>query len=284
MIHTSKQLKDKIRNISKGDNNVAKALIRTFIMERFLERVSLSRYRDNFILKGGMLVASLVGIDMRATMDIDTTVKALPLNETDAERIISEICAIPLEDGVIFRITSVTNIMTDFEYPGIRMMLEATLDRMRQSIKLDISTDDVITPSAIEYEYKLMFEERTISLLTYNTETLLAEKIQTIFARGVANTRLRDFYDVYGIIKMGADAISKNVLKDAFHATCKKRETIFSEEEMKDTLTKITTSEIMAQMWEQFRKKNFFVGDLQWDEVLQEVMKTMDMYIFAVNQ
>ncbi len=284
MIHTSKQLKDKVRNISKGDNNVAKALIRTFIMERFLERVSLSKYRDNFILKGGMLVASLVGVDMRATMDIDTTVKALPLNETDAERIISEICAIPLEDDVTFRITSVTNIMTDFEYPGIRMMLEATLDRMRQSIKLDISTDDVITPSAIEYEYKLMFEERTISLLTYNTETLLAEKIQTIFARGIANTRLRDFYDVYGIIKMDADKISKAVMQEAFRATCEKRDTIFSEEEMKDTLAKIVASKAMAQMWEQFRKKNFFVGDLQWDEVLQEVMKTMDMYIFVVNQ
>ena len=123
MIHTSKQLKDKVRNISKGDNDVAKALIRTFMMECFLERVSLSKYRNNFILKGGMLVASIVGVDMRATMDIDTTVKALPLNENDAERIISEICSIPLEDGVTFSITSVTSIMTDFEYPGIRMML-----------------------------------------------------------------------------------------------------------------------------------------------------------------
>lgn len=227
MIHTSKQLKDKVRNISKGDNDVAKALIRTFMMERFLERVSLSKYRNNFILKGGMLVASIVGVDMRATMDIDTTVKALPLNENDAERIISEICAIPLEDGVTFSITSVTNIMTDFEYPGIRMMLEATLDRMRQSIKLDISTDDVITPSAVEYDYKLMFEDRTISLLTYNTETLLAEKVQTIFARGIANTRMRDFYDVYSIVKMNVEKIDKDVLISAFHATCEKRETVF---------------------------------------------------------
>lgn len=135
MIHTSKQLKDKVRNISNGDNDVAKASIRTFMMERFLERVSLSKYRNNFILKGGMLVASIVGVDMRATMDIDATVKALPLNENDAERIILEICAIPLEDGVTFSIISVTNIMTDFEYPGIRMMLEATLDRMQTEYK-----------------------------------------------------------------------------------------------------------------------------------------------------
>ena len=123
-------------------------------MEHFLERVSLSRYNDHFILKGGTLVASIVGVNMRATMDIDTTVKALPLNEEDIRRIISEICAIPIEDGVSFQITSVSNIMEDFEYPGIRLMLEAVLERMRQPIKIDISTNDVITPAAVEYNYK----------------------------------------------------------------------------------------------------------------------------------
>ena len=279
MIHKSKQLKDKVRNISKGDNEVAKALIRIFMMERFLERVSLSKYKNNFILKGGMLVASIVGVDMRATMDIDTTVKALPLNEADAERIITEICEIPLEDGVSFKITSVTNIMTDFEYPGIRMMLEATLERMRQPIKLDISTDDVITPAAVEYEYKLMFEDRTISLLSYNTETLLAEKMQTIIARGLANTRMRDFYDVCGIVRLNADKIDYNLLVEAFQATCKKRETVFSISEIEDTLSKIKNDEPLAKMWEQFRKKNFFVGDLQWEETLQEVLHIMGKLI-----
>lgn len=272
MIHTAKQLKDKVRNVSKGDNEVAKALIRIFMMERFLERVSLSKYKNNFILKGGMLVASIVGVDMRATMDIDTTVKALPLNEAEAERIITEICEIQVEDGVSFRITSITNIMTDFEYPGIRMMLEATLERMRQSIKLDISTDDVITPAAVEYEYKLMFEDRTISLLTYNTETLLAEKMQTIVARGIANTRMRDFYDVCGIGKMNIDKIDYSILSESFQATCRKRETVFSKEEITDTLSKIMYDVSLAQMWEQFRKKNFFVGTLQWEDVLSEVL------------
>ena len=272
MIHTSKQLKDKVRNISRGDNEVAKALIRIFMMERFLERVSLSKYKNNFILKGGMLVASIVGVDMRATMDIDTTVKALPLNEVDAERIITEICEIRLDDGVSFKITSVTNIMTDFEYPGIRMMLEATLDRMRQPIKLDISTDDIITPAAVEYEYKLMFEDRTISLLSYNMETLLAEKMQTIITRGLANTRMRDFYDVCGIARVNADKIDYSLLVEAFEATCKKRETVFSKLEIEDTLSKIENDKRLAEMWEQFRKKNFFVGDLQWREVLQEVL------------
>lgn len=281
MIHTSKQLKDKVRNISKGDNDIAKVLIRTFMMERFLERVALSKYRNNFVLKGGLLVASMVGIDMRATMDIDTTVEALPLNEIDAEKIVSEISEIEVDDGVQFRITSVTTIMEDFEYPGIRMMLEATLDRMRQPIKLDISTDDVITPMAIEYDYKLMFEDRSISLLSYNTETLLAEKIQTILSRGIANTRMRDFYDVYGIIGIKEDKIDKEILIEAFHATCEKRETVFSYEETKSMLNKISDNEAMAQMWEQFRKKNFFVGDLTWTEVSARVISKMKQYIIV---
>ena len=279
MIHTAKQLKDKVRNVSKGNNEIAKSLIRIFMMERFLERVALSKYKDNFILKGGMLVASIVGVDMRATMDIDTTVKSLPLNEKDAERIVKEICEIPLEDGVSFRIVSVTNIMTDFEYPGIRMMIEANLDRLRQPIKLDISTDDVITPAAVEYEYKLMFEDRTISLLSYNTETLLAEKIQTTIARGLANTRMRDFYDVCGITRLNVEKIDYVLLIEAFQATCKKRETIYSKEEIEDILLKIKNDKHLFEMWEQFRKKNFYVGDLQWEDVLQEVLHTMSKLI-----
>ena len=149
MIHTSKQLKDKVRNISHSDNQIAQMLIRNFIMERFLERVSVSRYRNNFILKGGMLVASLVGIDTRATMDIDSTLKALPLNKEDAVRIVNEIIDIHIEDGIRFEIVKVVEIMTDFEYPGVRMVLEARLDRLKQRIKIDLSTDDVITPAAI---------------------------------------------------------------------------------------------------------------------------------------
>ena len=180
MIHTSKQLKDKVRNISHGDNQTAQMLIRNFIMERFLERVSISPYRNNFILKGGMLVASLVGSDTRATMDIDSTLKALPLNEEDAVRIVNEIIRIHVEDGISFEVVKSAEIMTDFEYPGVRLVLEARLDRLKQRIKIDLSTDDVIAPAAIRYSYPLMFEERSIELMTYTPETLLAEKIQTI--------------------------------------------------------------------------------------------------------
>ncbi len=271
MIHTSKQLKDKVRNLTLGDNDKAKMLIRNFMMERFLERATLSKYRNNFILKGGMLVASMVGVDMRATMDIDTTVKALPLNEQDAERIIREICEIPVEDGVTFEITSVKRIMEDFDYPGIRMMLEAKLERMRQSIKIDISTDDVITPSAVEYEYKLMFEDRTISLLTYNLETLLAEKLQTILARGLANTRLRDFYDVYELMSKYGEDLDPSTMRQAFMATCRKRETEFEQVEAEEILTVIQKDVGLADMWNRYKEKNYYVEELAWEDTLAKI-------------
>lgn len=269
MIHTAKQLKDKVKNLSGGNSDVAQTLIRNYIMERFLERVSLSEYRNNFILKGGMLVASIVGVDMRATIDIDTTVKALPLNEQDTRRIIEEICNVEIEDGVSFHITSVKEIMEDFDYPGIRMMIEANLERMRQSFKIDISTDDAITPGAVDYEYKLMFEDRTISVLTYNLETLIAEKIQTILARGLANTRMRDFYDVYEIMTVKADQVEMKTLKEAFDATCKKRETAFEKEKMESILEKIETDSGLAEMWGRFKKAYYFVGELDWELIVR---------------
>lgn len=267
MIHTANQLKDKVRNLSGSDSDIAQTLIRNYMMERFLERISLSEYKNNFILKGGMLVASLVGINIRATMDIDTTVKALPINEADSKRIVEEICKVPLDDGITFKIMSTKRIMQDFDYPGIRIKLEAGLGRLRQPIKIDISTDDAITPDAIEYEYKLMFEDRSISLLTYNLETLLSEKIQTMVNRGLTNTRLRDFYDIYEVLQVKGDQIDTETLKDAFSATCNKRQTIFDGYEINNTLNLICNDEGMAKLWENYKEDNYFVGELDWNEV-----------------
>ena len=284
MIHTAKQLKDKVKNMSGGNGEVAQALIRTYFMERFLERVSVSEYRNSFILKGGMLVASIVGVDMRATMDIDTTVKALPLNEKDARAIIERIGELQLEDGVTFKITSVKEIMEEFDYPGVRMVIEANLERMRQPFKIDISTDDAITPGAVEYKYKLMFEDRSISVLSYNLETLLAEKMQTILARGLANTRMRDFYDVYEIMNSKADQISFDVLKKAFAATCMKRETSFGEEEVRETLDKIKDDSGLEEMWNRFKRVNYFVDDLPWGEISETIVDNIEKISFFSDQ
>ena len=271
MIHTSKQLKDKVRNISHGDNQTAQMLIRNFIMERFLERVSISPYRNNFILKGGMLVASLVGIDTRATIDIDSTLKVLPLNEEEAVRIVNEIIRIHVEDGISFEIVKAAEIMADFEYPGIRLVLEARLDRLKQRIKIDLSTDDVITPSAIRYSYRLMFEERSIELMTYTPETLLAEKIQTILARGITTTRMRDYYDVYEIVVGNKVSIDKEVLAEAFTATCMKRKTIFGSEQIEKIVSEISVDEGLLNLWDLYKNDNFYVGDIKWTVVCEAV-------------
>src|SRR5665647_2822450 len=155
-----------VRNMSGSDSNKAQALIRNFIMERFLERISLSEYKNNFILKGGMLVSAVMGIDVRATMDIDTTVRALPLTLSEARKVVENIIAVYVPDGVSFSITKSSEIMEGHEYPGLRFMLEARLDNMKQTIKSDISTGDVITPAAVMYSYQLMFENRTIPILS----------------------------------------------------------------------------------------------------------------------
>ena len=219
MIRSATQLKAKVRNISGGDSTKTQTLIRNFIMERFLERIALSPYRNNFILKGGMLVSAVIGLDTRATMDIDTTVKFLELSKDNMIKIVEEIIAVEIPDGVHFSITKVTDIMEEHDYPGIRFMLEATLDNLRQAIKIDISAGDIIVPGAVEYSYKLMFEDRTISFWTYNLETLLAEKMETIMARGTANTRMRDFYDIHVISRQ--ETIDLTIFKKAFLATIK---------------------------------------------------------------
>ncbi len=197
MIHTSRQLKDLVRNLSKGNSTKAQIIIRNYVMERFLERLSLSDYRNNIVLKGGALIAAMVGLDNRSTMDIDTTLKNFPLDEATAKNIVEKIISIQIDDSINFEIKSVSTIMDESDYTGIRVTLDTTLENMHTPLKIDFSTGDVITPREMMYSFRLMFEERTISVLAYNLETVLAEKLETLFTRGTANTRMRDFYDIY---------------------------------------------------------------------------------------
>ena len=271
MIATSMQLKAKIRNLSGGDNDRALVLIRTFIMERFLERVALSPYKDKFILKGGMLVAAMVGLEARATMDIDTTMQALPLTMQGARKVIEEIIRTDVQDGVSFTVTKASEIMEEHDYPGIRFMLEASLDNLRQVIKIDISTGDVITPHPVSYSYRLMFEDRVISLWSYNLETLLGEKLETIMARETANTRMRDFYDVHVLTRQAA--IDYRVLRDAFMATSRKRGTTDMLSRFDAILDEIRSDPAMLAMWEKYRRDNFFVGELTWGEANESVKR-----------
>lgn len=281
MIKTSTQLKAKVRNLSGSDTRKAQTLIRNYIMERFLERIALSQYRNNFVLKGGMLVAAVVGLPSRATMDIDATVKSLRLTGTNAAKMVEDIIAVRIPDGLQFRITKITDIIEEHDYPGIRVMLEASLDTMRQTIKVDISTGDIITPDVVEYSYNLMFEERAISLWTYNLETLLAEKLETIMTRGTANTRMRDFYDIHILYYQAA--FDMTVLKKAFLATSEKRHTSSQIPDFMNVLHTIESDDHMKTQWERFKENSFYVGEISWAEVMKSVKALTESVVNTIR-
>lgn len=177
MIKTARQLKDLIRNLSKKNAADAQILMRNYMMERFLERISLSSYRDKFILKGGMLVAAMVGLDARSTMDLDATVKGANVSVEDVENMMAEIIAVPIDDGVTFQVKSISEIMDEAEYPGIRVTMTTLFDGVRTPLKIDISTGDAITPKEVRYSFKLMLEDRSIDVWAYNLETVLLSLI-----------------------------------------------------------------------------------------------------------
>lgn len=272
MIKSATALKANVKNIANNNSKMAQAYIRLFFMERFLERVSKSRYKEQFILKGGMLVSSMIGMSLRTTMDIDTSIEALPLSMDKMQEIIDEIINISIEDNVTFEIASIETIMDEFDYPGIRIHMLGHLDKINQPIKIDISTDDVITPKAVEYSYPLMFEKREIALFTYNAETLLAEKMQAILSRGITNTRMRDFYDLYELIQI--IDFSWDVYKNAFDKTCEKRKTIYEKEEAMRIMKEVASDSDMENRWGQFRKKNDFVGDIMYKQLMDALMET----------
>lgn len=255
---TPEQIKGRIKSVAKQNNADARTLMRIYMMERFLERLAQSEYRDNFIIKGGILVTAMIGVAHRSTMDIDTSMKNLNLSAEDALRVVNQVKDIDLDDGVSFDVKDVSNIMDEMEYPGIRVTMNANVGRLITPLKIDISTGDVITPRAIEFNYDLLLEDRSISLWSYNLETILAEKLQTVLARGILNTRMRDFYDIRMLLDTYEDKVNKAVLKDAFAATCKKRGTDHLQEQAEEIIKIIEADEQLQVLWrayDQLRKR-----------------------------
>ena len=273
MIHTSRQLKALVRDLSKGDSTRAQIIIRNYVMERFLERLSISPYRDNLILKGGTLVAAMVGLDNRSTLDVDATIKNLPLTEESVRKIVGEITSAPINDGMVFEIKSVAPIMDDAESPGIRVSLDTALETMRTPLKIDFSTGDVITPREVSYSFKLLFEDRTISILAYNLETVLAEKLETLLARGTANSRMRDFYDIFALEQSQSDNIDRALLKAAFANTSEKRGSTAVMADMDVILDEVESSPEMMALWLNYQRKFEYASDIGWDEVMRAVRK-----------
>ena len=273
---TPEQIKGRIKSVAKQNNADARTLMRIYMMERFLERLAQSEYRDNFILKGGILVTAMIGVAHRSTMDIDTSMKNLNLSAEDALRVVNQVKDIDLDDGVSFEVKDVSNIMDEMEYPGIRVTMNATVGRLITPLKIDISTGDVITPRAIEFNYALLLEDRSIRLWSYNLETILAEKLQTVLARGILNTRMRDFYDIRMLLDPYEDKVNKAVLKDAFAATCKKRGTDHLQEQAEEIIKTIEADEQLQVLWRAYQKKYAYAADIDYASVISGVRKLMD--------
>lgn len=273
MITTARQLKDLIRNMSKKKSADAQILMRNYMMERFLERISLSEYKNQFILKGGMLVAAMVGLDARATMDLDATIKDTNVSVEDVEMIISKIISIPLNDGVLFRIKRISEIMEEADYPGVRVSMETKFDGVITPLKIDISTGDIITPREIKYKFNLMLENRTIEVWAYNLETVLAEKLETVISRNVTNTRMRDFYDIYILQKLYGEQLSKDVLRDALVATAKKRETLeqIETEDIDEVFDEIQSSSVMENLWKAYQRNYSYSADIPWHTIMKSI-------------
>ena len=270
------QLKALIKNLAKEKCISAQLVLQNYMLERFLERISLSSYRDNFIIKGGFLIASMVGLDTRATMDMDATIKGYPVKEDSIRKMIEEILGIPIEDGITFRLQSIHEIREDDEYSGYRASLIAEYGRMAVPLKLDITSGDKITPREIEYSYKLMWENRSISILAYNLSTILAEKLETILSRADQNTRPRDYYDVYILTKLQGENIDDKTLSLALSATAEKRGSAHLLSQFRDILSTVKSSSIMKIRWENYQKDFDYAKGIEFEECCNAIISLLE--------
>jgi predicted nucleotidyltransferase component of viral defense system len=270
------QLKAVVKNIAKEKSISAQLILQNYMMERFLERISVSIYKDNFIIKGGFLIASMVGLDSRATMDLDATIKRYPMNKETIQKMVGEVIKIDLEDDITFTFRSIGEIREGDEYTGYRVALSANYLPMAVPIKLDITSGDKITPREIEYEYKLMLEERSIRVLAYNLATILAEKLETVISRGDQNTRSRDYYDIYILTKLQEENIDLESLMFALQATTKKRGSTDVVKQYRQIMEVVRSSEAMVRQWDNYRKNFDYADNIEFSETCNAVVRLMD--------
>jgi hypothetical protein len=275
-VKNAMQLKAIIKNIAKNKNISAALVLQNYMLERFLERVSLSRYHDNYIIKGGFLIASMVGLDSRATMDMDATIKGYPVNEEAIRKMVEDIIAVHVEDAIHFCLKSVREIREGDEYTGYRVALTADYEKMAVPLKLDITTGDKITPREIEYSYKLMMEDRSIRVLAYNLSTILAEKLETVVSRGNQNTRPRDYYDIYILSKLQAKNIDVDSLKAALSATTAKRGSSELMMQYAEIMRTVKSSDVMKRQWDNYRKNFDYAAGIEFEETCDAVVAMMD--------
>ena len=267
-------LKAKIRNIAKSKNLPAQVILQNYMFERLLNRLSASEYKEKFVLKGGMLVAAIVGIDNRATMDLDTTLKNLPLTPEAIEKALNEIFEIDLNDDVEFKFKGISPIREDDIYGGYRVALDAIYETIVTPMTIDVSTGDVITPEAVKYNFTGIFDgELTFEVWAYNIETVLAEKIETILRRSMFNTRPRDFYDAYILIT--TQNFDKATFTEALDKTIEHRGTRNQINDFGSTMEIVSESADLRRMWINYQSQFPYAKDISFEEVCNSIMELL---------
>lgn len=269
------QLKAFIKKKAKEKNVSAQLVLQNYMLERLLERISLSPYKNNFILKGGFLISSIVGIDERTTMDLDTTIKGFTLTHESILNIFNEICSIDIEDDVEFEVANVADIRKTGDYPGIRVFMKANYPPISVPLTVDVTTGDIITPKEIEYSLDLLFDERSISILAYNLETILAEKIETVLSRNIASTRPRDYYDLYTLYVFHGNTCDRKVLRTALENTTNKRGSKHILNDYLEIIQEIRNSDELNAIWKKYSKEYECAKDISFEETCNILEKIM---------
>lgn len=268
---TPEQLKGSIRSMAAKKNLRAQEVLQMYLFERVLERLANSPYQKNFILKGGLLISSMIGISERTTMDLDTTVRGIQMEENEIVKVINEILKVNVEDGVVFDYERIEPIREEDAYNNFRVHLRAKYGKIDSPMKIDITTGDVITPVAIKYEFPLLFDEKTVDVMAYTLETILAEKFETIIRRNIGTTRARDFYDLHMLYRSRKNEIRLELLKDAILHTAKKRGSVNDIYDWQDILKELREEPQLYLLWDNYLADNPYIGELKFHEVMDSV-------------
>jgi predicted nucleotidyltransferase component of viral defense system len=248
-----------------------------YFFEHVLMRLEKSEYRDNIILKGGVLLSSIIGSDMRTTKDLDATLKSIPLNEESIRNIFEEILSIDIGDGIIFEIENIKDIRLETEYGGYRINVYAKFDKLKTNFFIEITTGDIITPSEIEYKYNSIFEDKTINIMAYNIETIIAEKFESIISKNITTTRAKDYYDIYVLVNNHIDEIEKSKLIKAIKRTFEHRNTNYDIEYLNEIFEIIRDNIILKELFENYSKKLIYAKNVKFEETIQAINEIINI-------
>ncbi len=283
MIKNAKSLKDKARNVANENAISIQQVLQNYMFERVLERLSKSEYKENFIIKGGLLLSSIMGINLRTTMDMDTNITGINLDKEELSKILNEVLNMDIGDNVSFKIEKIEDIKQEEYYGGYQFKIIATYENIKVQFHMDVSTGDVITPRAIEYKYKKLFDDSYIDILSYNQETIIAEKLQAILERKTQNSRMKDYYDLYFFVNYRWDTIDKEILAEAIIRTFSTRNSITELKDITTTIKNLENNQFLNTLWIDYAKKHVYSKDIKFKDTIGAI-ETIKEAIFLNNE